>query len=148
MHPDNLMASAESGGGGGVVIKKKFNKKAWRENKYSKKVRLDKWQEKRGLNIKRRYKKFRNKEERRRQNAGSANPNLIPLGSSGSNNEHGISEEGPVATDLDDAAAGGGRTEKLTGLKRKGRALSRSSRWQKKRERGSRRKMPKRKWRR
>ena len=61
----------------GPTIKKPFDKKKWRENKYSHKVKLDKWTDNRNKAMERKYFRMLKKEH-----VGNG-ANVVPLGQKG-----------------------------------------------------------------
>lgn len=65
-----------------------FDKKKWRQNRYSNKVKLDRWQEKREKGLKQRYFKML-KKDGRKKGAGD-NANLEPLGAAATDEVGGV----------------------------------------------------------
>ena len=65
-------------------VKKVFDKRKWRQNKYSNKARVDRWKDNRQKSMKRSYLKMLNKEQKSRSRGSKMNsednPNMQPLG--------------------------------------------------------------------
>ena len=69
----------------GATGKKEFNKRKWREKKYSKKTALDSWKKQKEKKLQRNYFKMMKKESKKfsaniDQVVDGENPNLEPLG--------------------------------------------------------------------
>ena len=101
-----------------AATKKPFDKKKWRENKYSHKAKMERWQNKRQRSIKHKYVKMLSKASRS-SGSSSSNPNLQPLGAD--DDDGGEEEEAAKERrfgQVDPSAARSGDAAKTTRQKR------------------------------